>query len=244
MKLNSFKIRSSLWGTTALAIISILFCMTLGCGRDKMDTDNLGSPLPIVSEVSTTWITSTTTSTVTTSSTSTSTTSTTTTTTTEETTSRIETTTVTTNQTIVIVTETEAVYMPEPVTEPTCTEPICEQTNNDLPISDYEKILLRNVVASEYGSDYHGYGGAPVTPYERACIVAVVMNRLRSPNFPNTIEGVLTQPNQFNGYYACNYEWNTVTDNVRAGVNYYFEHPDEFGNWLSFEGDGKYNYFS
>lgn len=241
MKLNSFKIRSSLWGTTALAITSILFCMTLGCGQDKMDTDNLGSPLPIVSEVSTTW---TTTSTVTTSSTSTSATSTTTTTTTEETTSRMETTTVTTNQTIVIVAETEEVYMPEPVTEPTCTEPICEQTNNDLPISDYEKILLRNVVASEYGSDYHGYGGAPVTPYERACIVAVVMNRLRNPNFPNTIEGVLTQPNQFNGYYACNYEWNTVTDNVRAGVDYYFEHPDEFGNWLSFEGDGRYNYFS
>lgn len=233
MKLNSFKIRCSLWGTTALAITSILFYTTSGCGRDKMDTDNLGNPPPTTSEVSTTWAT-----------TSTSTTSTTTTTTTAETTSRIETTAVTTSQTIAPVIETEVANIPEPITEPTCTEPICKQTDNNLPISDYEKILLRNVVASEYGSDYHGYGGAPVTPYERACIVAVVMNRVNNPNFPNTIEGVLTQPNQFSGYYACNYEWNTVTDNVREGVDYYFQHPDEFGNWLSFEGDGRYNYFS
>ena len=149
----------------------------------------------------------------------------------------------TTNQTIVIVTETEPVYISEPVTEPTYTEPVYEQTSS-LPIKKKKKILLRNVVANEYGSDYHGYGGAPVTPYERACVVAVVMNRVNSPNFPNTIEGVLTQPRQFSGYYACNYEWETVTDNVRAGVDYYFEHPDEFGNWLSFEGDGRYNYFS
>lgn len=227
-------------GGAVCAVLILLLCGT-GCHDSKDTGKDVIQPMT-TTEVSTTCTTSTTMSTATTSITST--TSTTTTTTTEETTSRIETTTVTTNQTIVIVTETEAVYMPEPVTEPTCTEPICEQTNNDLPISDYEKILLRNVVASEYGSDYHGYGGAPVTPYERACVVAVVMNRVNSPNFPNTIEGVLTQPNQFNGYYACNYEWNTVTDNVRAGVDYYFEHPDEFGNWLSFEGDGRYNYFS
>lgn len=229
-------------GGAVFAILFLLFCET-GCHNSK-DTDVSKIIQPTtMTEVSTTCTTSTTMFTTTTSTTS-STSTKITTTTTKETTSRIETTTVTTNQTTAIVTETEAVYMPEPVTEPTCTEPICEQTNNDLFISDYEKILLRNVVASEYGSDYHGYGGAPVTPYERACVVAVVMNRVNSPNFPNTIEGVLTQPNQFNGYYACNYEWNTVTDNVRAGVDYYFEHPNEFGNWLSFEGDGRYNYFS
>ena len=142
----------------------------------------------------------------------------------------------TTIQTIAVVTESElttAWVEPNP-SEQTCTE---------LPISDYERTLLRNVVASEYGSDTHGYGGAPVTPYERACVVAVVMNRVNDSRYPNTIEGVLTQPNQFSGYWACNYEWNTVTNNVRDGVDYYFEHPEEFGSWTGFYGDGRYNYF-
>ena len=235
MNFNIHKYRSSLArGASALALTLLLFCGT-GCHNNKSTDSKANQPTTeVTTECTSTTITSTVSSTTTT---------TTATTTTVMTTSRTETTEVTTNQTIVVVTETEPVYISEPVIEPTYTEPVYEQTSN-LPITDYERILLRNVVASEYGSDYHGDGGAPVTPYERACVVAVVMNRVNSPNFPNTIEGVLTQPRQFSGYYACNYEWETVTDNVRAGVDYYFEHPDEFGDWLSFEGDGRYNYFS
>jgi hypothetical protein len=111
-----------------------------------------------------------------------------------------------------------------------------EQTYTELPISDYERILLNNVVAREYGSDW-------VSVYDKACIVATVMNRVNSPQFPNTIEEVLTQPYQFSGYYACNYEWSNVTDSVRESVDYYFNHQDEFGNYLYFYGDGTRNYF-
>lgn len=223
-------------GASALALTLLLFCGT-GCRTNKSTDSKVIQPTTeVTTECTTTTIISTTTST-----------STTTTTTTVMTTSRIGTTEMATNQTIVVATEPTYIEpeVVEPVTE--YIEPVTEyiepvQTSN-LPITDYERILLCNVVASEYGSDTHGYGGAPITPYERACVVATVMNRVNSPKFPNTIEEVLTQPSQFSGYYACNYEWNTVTDKVRAGVDYYFDHPDEFGDWLYFEGDGRYNYF-
>lgn len=225
-------IRSSLGrGASTLAITFLLLCGT-GC-RSNKDTD------PQVIQPTTMEVTTCTTFTTATHTTTTSTTTKTTlTTTTEVTTTKIQP--ETTSQTIAVTIETEPVYIPEQVTETISVEPVC---NNNLPITDYERTLLRNVVASEYGSDTHGYGGAPITPYERACVVATVMNRVNSPKFPNTIEEVLTQPSQFSGYYACNYEWNTVTDKVRAGVDYYFDHPDEFGDWLYFEGDGRYNYF-
>ena len=127
----------------------------------------------------------------------------------------------------------------EPTTEyiESVTEYIEPAQTSNLPITDYERTLLRNVVANEYGSDY-----VPVA--EKAKVVAVVMNRVNSPQFPNTIEAVLTQRYQFSGYWACSYEWSSVTDSVREAVNYYFAHPDEFGNWLYFEGDGTWNYFS
>lgn len=216
---------------------SVLLAIMTSCGHGRTDTDNSSSNV----EVTTSCTTSTMTSTSTTSTTSSTTTSTTTTTTTVATSLRTETTTPMTET--VVVTEPEPVYIPESFTEPSYIEPVTEQFSNNLPITDYEIVLLRNIVANEYGSDYHGYGGAPVTLYERACVVAVVMNRVNSPQFPNTIEGVLTQPSQFSGYWACNYEWSNVTDNVREGVNYYFAHQEEFGNWLYFEGDGRYNYF-
>lgn len=126
MKLNSFKIRSSLWGTAALAITSVLFCMTSGCGQDKMDTDNL------ISEVSTTWVT---TSTATTSLTS------------------ISTTTATTMETTSTGT---AIQM---TTVPQSTAPIEEEivyeatyTESELPITNQEFILIANVLSHEAGS--------------------------------------------------------------------------------------------
>jgi hypothetical protein len=165
---------------------------------------------------------------------STTTTSTTTTTTTSTTTTMVET--VLTTEPPQEMTETEIVQ-----TE--YQEPVAYGSYNDY-ITDYEYVLLCNLVANEYGSDTHGYGGPPVTPYERACVVSVVMNRVSDAGYPNTIEGVVTQPCQFTGYYACPYYWDTVTQNVRDGVDYYFAHQDEFPYYLSFYGDGAYNHFS
>jgi hypothetical protein len=122
-------------------------------------------------------------------------------------------------------------------------EPVAYGSYNDY-ITDYEHILLCNLVAHEYGSDTHGYGGPPVTLYERACVIAVVMNRVNDTGYPNTIEGVVTQRDQFSGYYASAYYWDNVTQNVHDSVDYYFSHQDEFPYYLSFYGDGAYNYFS
>lgn len=219
MKLNSFKSRSSLRGTTALAITSILLGIMAGCGHDGIDTDEFSNPPP--TEVSTT--TSTTTSTITNSTTLTTTTSTTTTTLTEETT--LITQQVTENQTIAITTETVPVESNSVV-----------EVSSTYPITEYERILLCNIVANESGSDWIGI-------YDKACVVACVVNRVNNPNFPNSIEEVLTQPYQFSGYYASDCYYPTVTDACIQAVDYYFEHSNEFGNYLYFEGNGTNNVF-
>ena len=210
---NFTRYRSLLARGAAVFAISFLLLAWTGCKQSKNTDSKVEQPTTM--EEYTECTTTTTTSTGATSTTSSTTTS------TETTTAVTMTTAEQTTQKIV----SESIQ----ATEPTQT--------SDLPITDYERTLLRNVVAREYGSDW-------VSVYDKACVVAVVINRMNSPLFPNTIEGVLTQPYQFSGYYACNYEWTNVTDSVRDAVDYYFAHPDEFGNWLYFYGDGTRNYFS
>lgn len=118
----------------------------------------------------------------------------------------------------------------------TYTEPVYEDTSY-LPITESERVMLCNLVGREYGSDY-----VPVA--EKAKVVAVVMNRVNSPLFPNTIYEVLTQPYQFSGYIASDVYSYQVTDSVIESIDYYFNHTEEFGNWLYFEGNGTWNYFS
>ena len=106
-----------------------------------------------------------------------------------------------------------------------------------LPITEYERVLLCNLVAREYGSDY-------VPTAEKAKVVAVVMNRVRDSRFPNDIYSVLTQPYQFSGYVAYSSYTSKVTNDVIAAVDYYFNHTNEFStSILYFEGDGRWNYF-
>lgn len=219
-------------GTRALALTSLLLVLVSCSHGGKKDTDKSSSKC----EVTTTCTTSTTTSTSITSTTLSTTTST-------DTTTMVTRTITTETQTIVQenipAIESQPVYV-EPDTEYIATplsiqsEPV--QSDNTLPITDYERTLLRNVVAREYGSDW-------VAVSEKAKVVAVVMNRVNDPRYPNTIEGVLTQPYQFSGYYACGYEWSNVTDSVREAVDYYFAHPEEFGSWTGFWGDGYSNHF-
>lgn len=225
MKYNTSKIRSLLkGGARALALTSVLLAVA-SCSHGKTDTDNSSSNVEVTTSCTTTTMTSTDT-TSTTSSTTTSTETTTTATTTIATTTEM----IVWENTVPIETQT---YYVEPVETEYIATPL---SNSNAPISDYERILLRNVVAREYGSDW-------VSVSEKAKVVNVVMNRVNDPKYPNTIEGVLTQPNQFSGYYACNYEWSNVTDSVREAVDYYFEHQDEFDNSLGFWGDGRVNHF-
>lgn len=203
-------------GVAVFAILFLLLCGT-GCHSGK-NTDSEAIQ-PTTTEVTT--CLSTTTSTATTTST---------------TITSAEITTTTTAETILMIQPTVVNPTTAVQIEPTTAWVEPEPTWNNAPISDYERILLNNVVAREYGSDW-------VSVYDKACVVATVMNRVNSPQFPNTIEGVLTQPSQFSGYYACNYEWSNVTDSVRESVDYYFNHQDEFGSYLYFYGDGTRNYF-
>ncbi len=130
MKLNGFKIRSSLRGTTALAITSILLGIMAGCGHDRIDTDEFSNPPP--TEVSATIsVTTSTTTNLTTSTTTVSTT-----TTTQQ---------VTENQTTTVPTETVSVESDSVV-----------EVDSTYPITEYERILLCNIVANEAGSDWIG----------------------------------------------------------------------------------------
>lgn len=110
----------------------------------------------------------------------------------------------------------------------------CEETSYY--ITDSERIMLCNLVGREYGSDY-------VSVEEKAKVVAVVMNRVNSAEFPDTVYDVLTQPNQFSGYIPSDSYSYQVTDSVIQAVDYYFNHSSEYGSYLYFEGDGTWNYF-
>lgn len=119
-------------------------------------------------------------------------------------------------------------------------ETIVETSTTELTITDCEYIMLCNVVAQEYGADY-------VDIPEKAKVVEVIMNRVYSESYPNTIYDVLTQPGQFSGinsYLTGEYFTSKVTDSVKSAVNYYFENTALFQDgYLSFSGDGYWNYF-
>ena len=121
------------------------------------------------------------------------------------------------------------------------------ETQNTRSTQDYitknERILLCNLVGREYGSDF-----VPIE--EKAKVVAVVMNRVRSNLFPNNIWDVIHQQGQFedsntscwdlsNTYYSYQ-----VTDSVVQAVDYYFNNTWAFdSNIMYYYGDGSYNYF-
>lgn len=109
-------------------------------------------------------------------------------------------------------------------------------------ITEDERVYLCNVVGSEYGSDW-------VSLYDKACVVATVMNRYYDGGWQgygraNTIYNVITAPGQYNPNYAVNYyRWN-VTESCIQAVDYYFENQSTFPHYTSFWGDGRVNHFS
>lgn len=107
-------------------------------------------------------------------------------------------------------------------------------------VSEYDYTLLCKIVASEYGG--------MADTYERAKIVASVMNMVNDSRWPGTVEGVLDQtcaPWGFNKYaeYYCggSIHYSAMSD----AVDYYFNNPDTFAGWTCNQwwGDGKYNHF-
>ncbi|MDE6665944.1 MAG: cell wall hydrolase [Ruminococcus sp.] len=108
-------------------------------------------------------------------------------------------------------------------------------------VSESDYILLCNAVAHEAGSDW-------IDIYSKANVVEVIMNRVNSPLFPDTIYGVVSQPYQFEGsefYINMPYYSYEVTDSVIAAVDLYFNEPYSFmDGYFYFYGDGYQNYFS
>ena len=159
-------------------------------------------------------------------------------------------------------TETEYIYYEEPTyleqpqteayteapTEATTAAPVTEaptEAETEAPVTeaptDSDFILLCNVVGHEAGSYW-------ISEYDKACVVEVVMNRVYSPRFPNSVYGVLTQPYQFSGsgaYVNLGTYSGYVTESVKNAVRLYFSDPSQFSQgYLSFWGDGTRNHFS
>ncbi len=141
--------------------------------------------------------------------------------------------------------------MTAPVTETVAVETVTTTTTapaapaptptSTLPISDSDYIILCNAVAHEAGCNW-------IDEYDKAKVVEVIMNRVNSPLYPNTITGVLTQPYQFSGsssYVYLGTYTSYVTQSVKDAVTLYFTEPESFNHgYFSFYGDGYRNYFS
>lgn len=147
-------------------------------------------------------------------------------------------------------TETTCVYEPEVVYESEdvvieesydgeYSEYNDETTYNNYLI-DYEYIMLCNAVAYEAGSDW-------IPTSEKAKVAEVIMNRVASPDFPDTIYDVLTQEGQFVGVWnyvtLTDYSYK-VTEDVKSAVNMALESGYINHGYLFFEGDGTQNYFT
>ena len=144
-----------------------------------------------------------------------------------------------TTTTTKIVTET----FPEKEYKAQVTEQVEEQVKGSYYPTESERILLVNLVAREYGADW-------ISVEEKAKVVAVVMNRVNSSQFPNNIWDVIHQSGQFEDYYTSCWDLSNtyysyqVTDSVVQAVDYYFNNTWTFdSNIMYYYGDGRYNYF-
>ena len=114
------------------------------------------------------------------------------------------------------------------------------ETTSDNYLTDYEYIMLCNAVAYEAGSDW-------IPTSEKAKVAEVIMNRVASLDFPDTIYDVLTQEGQFVGVWnyvtLTDYSYK-ATEDVKSAVNMALESGYTNHGYLFFEGDGTQNYFT
>lgn len=119
-------------------------------------------------------------------------------------------------------------------------ETVNVDTANSTSVSDSDYILLCNAVAHEAGSNW-------ISTESKACVCEVIMNRVYSSAYPDTIYGVLTQNGQFSGcwgYVDLGCYSSYVTDDVQSAVTNFLN--GVYGNhgYYSFWGDGYQNHFS
>lgn len=130
----------------------------------------------------------------------------------------------------------------------------CDSTTTDtaIVVTDYEYIILCNLVAGEYGSDW-------VSIYDKGAIVATVIHRMwegtRWTNgAPASVYNVIAAPYQYDGKYLSGYYSSNVTQSCKDAVTYalnnihdydYYCNADGTSIYMinSFCGDGSYNWF-
>lgn len=78
-------------------------------------------------------------------------------------------------------------------------------------VSKNDFVQLCNLVGREYGADF-------IPVQEKAAVVQTVMNRVYSPDFPNTVQEVIEQPKQYEGFLSRGYYSEKVTESVRLAV--------------------------
>mgnify|MGYP000795798675 CR=1 FL=1 len=85
------------------------------------------------------------------------------------------------------------------------------EANPGASYSEDDLYCLAVAIYREAGSDY-------LTDEHRALVGCVVMNRVRSPRFPNTVRGVLTQPGQYAGLWQNGVYFPAGTDTSSNAV--------------------------
>lgn len=115
-----------------------------------------------------------------------------------------------------------------------------EKASSAITVTEEEYIMICNVVGHEYGANW-------ISEYDKALVVEVIMNRVFSSKFPNTVYEVLMQKGQFPGLSRLIHLGRfskQVTPSVKAAVDLYLSHPEKFQHgYLFYSGDGHRNYF-
>jgi len=125
-----------------------------------------------------------------------------------------------------------------------------EKTERDLKILElYKNGLTYQQIADEIGTSL-----ATVkrklknsTENDKARIVEVIMNRVSSPVYPNSIYDVISQRNQFSGasrYVNLTSFTGSVSESVKSAILLYFADPSQFNEgFMGFYGNGRQNIF-
>lgn len=138
-----------------------------------------------------------------------------------------------------------------PVQKPTPQQTV-SVPSTQIVVSDYEYVMLCNLVAGEYGSNN-------VSVYDKGAVVATVIHRLWegtrwTAGMPATIYNVIAAPCQYDGKYLSSTFSSKVTQSCKDAVTYalnnihdydYYTNPDGTSIYMinSFTGDGRYNWF-
>lgn len=128
-----------------------------------------------------------------------------------------------------------------------CVPETSEQTEAEEPASLYTDREIELIAKTVYGE-------ALVTnsDMEMAAVVWCILNRVDSPYYPDTIEGVVTQRRQFHGYNESHPVTARIERLARDVLDRWFAEKNgdtDCGrvlpkDYIYFEGDGKHNHYS